>query len=102
VSTTLFIWAAPILLISQQATVTLSSRAKVSGSAFYCAWTAVLSHSSWIFSNALILFPVGKYFSQGASLEAFLMAFWYVLWATVGNVLGQWWGLHVERKKGIL
>lgn len=91
----------PPLLILQQAAHTLSSRGKNSNSYLYCAWTGVLSHGTWIFSNGIALWQIGKEFNRGFTLTALTLSGWYILWATLGNVLGMWLARRHESKKGI-
>jgi hypothetical protein len=84
------------LLLAQQASHTLSSRAKNSDSWIYCTWASALSHGTWIASNAFILFPIGKAFEDGFSWTGVMQAIGYVFWATLGNVVGQQLGRRAE------
>jgi hypothetical protein len=76
------------LLLLQQITGTLSTRAKASGSLLYVGWTAALSHGAWLISFSLSAGRVSEHMRHG---EAWVFdAAWYVLWASLGNVAAVW------------
>ena len=83
----------PPLLLAQQITTTISTRAKTSASVWYCGVAAFGSHLTWIFSNAFALWQIGKEFNRGVTFDGLFAAGWYGLWATIGNLIG--WKLAI-------
>lgn len=74
-------------LLAAQASHTLSTRAKASGSLRYVGWTSALSHATWI-SNGVMVWRIGQKAAGGA--DWWFDAAWYVFWATAGNVGAVW------------
>jgi hypothetical protein len=72
------------LLLLQQITGTLSTRAKASGSLWYVGWTAALSHAAWLCSSGLAVWRISERMTHGGPWV--FDAAWYVLWASAGNV----------------
>jgi hypothetical protein len=83
----------PPLLLAQQITTTISTRAKTSASMWYCGVAAFFSHLTWILSNAFALWQIGKEFNKGISWEGAFAVLWYCCWTTGGNLLG--WKLAI-------
>lgn len=72
------------LLLLQQITGTLGTRAKASGSLWYVGWTAALSHGAWLTSSGLAVWRISERMTHGGAWV--FDAAWYVLWASLGNV----------------
>ncbi len=89
----------PPLLLAQQITTTISTRAKTSSSIWYCASASFGSHFTWVLSNAFALWQVGKSFSGGVSAEGIFAILWYSIWATLGNVIGWKMAHRIERPR---
>ena len=87
----------PPLLLAQQITTTISTRAKVGGSLWYCGAAAFASHFTWILSNAFALWQIGKAFSDGITLMGVVAVFYYCTFASAGNMIGWWIGRKFER-----
>lgn len=79
----------PPLLLAQQITTTISTRAKVGDRVWYCALAAFGSHLTWILSNSFALWEIGRSFSAGANWKNITAVLFYASWATMGNMLGQ-------------
>jgi hypothetical protein len=79
----------PPLLLAQQITTTISTRAKVSTRLGYCLVAAFLSHLTWIISNGFILWQVGKEFNKGVTADGIFAMLAYASIATAGNGVGQ-------------
>jgi hypothetical protein len=76
------------LLLLQQVTGTLSTRAKASGSLWYVGWTAALSHAAWLTSSGLAVWRISERMTHGGPWV--FDAAWYVAWASLGNVAAVW------------
>ena len=76
------------LLLLQQVTATLSTRAKASGSLWYVGWTAALSHAAWLTSSGLAVWRISERMTHGGPWV--FDAAWYVAWASLGNVAAVW------------
>lgn len=87
----------PPLLLAQQITTTISTRAKVGDRVWYCALAAFGSHFTWILSNSFALWQIGKSFSNGVSFLGVAAVVWYCTWASLGNVIGWWLGKRLEK-----
>lgn len=87
----------PPLLLAQQITTTISTRAKTSASMWYCGVAAFGSHLTWVLSNAFALWQVGKEFNRGITWDGLFAVGWYAVWATGGNLLG--WKLAIWYEK---
>jgi hypothetical protein len=83
----------PPLLLAQQITTTISTRAKTSSSMWYCGVAAFGSHLTWVLSNAVALWRIGQEFSGGFTWSGAFAILWYGTWATVGNLIG--WRLAI-------
>lgn len=77
-----------VMALTAQASHTLSTRAKASGSLIYVAWTSGLSHVTWIATQGYAVWRIGESMTHGGDWAAIVA--WYVLWATLGNVLAVW------------
>ena len=88
----------PPLLLSQQITATISSRAKNTSSRWYCGFASFLSHSTWALSNSFALWKIGRELSKGVSTEGVIALLWYGLWTTAGSLLGQELAIWYESK----
>lgn len=88
----------PPLLLAQQITTTISTRAKTSASMWYCGVAAFFSHLTWILSNAFALWQIGKEFNNGVTLAGVFAVLWYCTFCTIGNLAGQKLAIWYENR----
>ncbi len=96
--TLLFGWA--LLLILQNASFTIVSRARNSGSDWYHAIAAVFSNGIWFMSHAIIIFNITEVIDRGKWSEYFLLLVIYVIATVIGSVAaGKFVRKYVEKGK---
>jgi hypothetical protein len=89
----------PPLLLAQQITTTISTRAKNSDSVWYCGVASFMAHLAWAISNSFALWKVGREFSEGVTWIALFSLAWYAIWGTAGNLLGWRLARSYERRQ---
>ena len=77
-------WA--LLLILQNASFTIVSRARNSGSDWYHAIAAVFSNGIWFLSNGIIIFNVTAVIDRGSKAEFALLLAVYIVCTVFGSV----------------
>lgn len=88
----------PPLLLAQQITTTVSTRAKTSASVWYCGVAAFGSHLTWGLSNSFIIFKMGKEANENGLMGAGLMLLLYSGCCTIGNIMGFWLAHKYEQR----
>jgi hypothetical protein len=95
-----FGWAA--LLVVQNATFTLVSRARNSKSIAYHALAAVGSNGVWFVSQFLLFGYMLNVLKDGTWVDALPIGLWYTLWTIVGSVGMHWIALHkIEKGRNV-
>lgn len=93
-------WA--VLLVVQNASFTLVSRARNSQSLSYHALAAIGSNGVWFFSQFLLFGYMLDVLKSGSWLAAIPVAMWYTLWTIVGSVGMHWLALHkIEKGRNV-
>ena len=94
--TVLTAWA--VLLVLQNASFTIVSRARNSGSDWYHAIAAVFSNGIWFLSNGIIIFNVTEVFDRGSPAEFALLLTIYIVCTVFGSVVaGKFARTHLEK-----
>lgn len=88
------IWGS--LLVLQNATHTVSSRAKNSSSLWYSAWAGVFSNGTWFLSQFFIVGHLVR--AQDDPKRLAMVAIYYITLTVAGTVGAHAFCLRVERK----
>jgi hypothetical protein len=96
--TVLSVWA--VLLVLQNASFTIVSRARNYGSDWYHAVAAVFSNGVWFVSNAIIIFNVSEVLDRANPWEFFLLLGIYITATVFGSVTaGKFARRYMEKGK---
>lgn len=83
-----------ILLIAQNASFTLVSRARNSKSLGYHAWAGVLSNGIWFLSNMILVDNILVILKTGSVTQGILVAGFYTGCTLAGSLGMHWLALH--------
>jgi hypothetical protein len=87
-TSTWILWAG--LLIMQNFSFTLVSRARNSGSYAWHAVAAVGSNGVWIVSQMILVVGIVRLMEDGTRLQQFGLAFFYITFTVIGSIVGHW------------
>jgi len=82
------LWA--LLLVAQQFSHGVGSRAKNSNSYLYNLWAATLSNGVWICSNFILVDNAVRIMKDGDVIKAAFIAVFYTTFCVIGSLLSQW------------
>lgn len=92
------VWA--ILLLAQNASFTLVSRARNSGSLAYHAVMALFSNGVWFASQLILVGNIVEIIKSADFLRAVAVGIFYVACTMTGSLAAHWLALHkIERLK---
>lgn len=92
------LWA--VVLVLQNASFTIVSRARNSGSDWYHATAAVFSNGIWFVSNGMIIFNVTAVIDRGSKAEFALLLAVYIVCTVFGSVVaGKFARRYMEKGK---
>lgn len=94
---TWFLWG--ILLILQNASFTLVSRARNSNSLFYHAWAGVGSNGIWFLSQLILVDSFLDILKTGSWKQGLVVAAFYTGCTLAGSLGMHWLALHRIEKK---
>lgn len=89
-----------LLLVAQNASFTLVSRARNSNSLGYHAWAAVLSNGIWFASQVILIDSFVKIIRDADVARGVVAAFVYITGTLTGSLGMHWLALHkIEKGK---
>lgn len=91
------IWA--FLLVAQQLSHGLSSRAKNRDNYFYNLWAATLSNGVWICSNFVMVGSVLDVIKGGDVVLAIFTVVYYTVFCVIGSLLSQWLAINYFERR---
>lgn len=89
-----------VLLILQNASFTLVSRARNSNSLWYHAWAGVGSNGIWFLSQLILVDNFLRLLKTGSVTDGLLVAGFYTGCTLAGSLGMHWLALHKIEKKG--
>jgi len=91
------VWA--LLLVAQQFSHGLSTRAKNSSSYIYNFFAAIFSNSVWICSNFILVDTIVGSMKNSSMREAVFIALYYTVFCVIGSLLSQWAAINYFERK---